>query len=461
MNYAAERAYIFDVLLREFLGLEFVAISEVRDDVSISWQDTATELRVKDVFFQTLAADWLKKQSLPELPLTQWQLPELFIASGNSTWNTLPVLFGKSLTSGSFFVRHDNSIDLGLDIFGSAFFMLTRYEETCSPRLDEFSRFPACASIAVRGGFLERPIVNEYLEIFWSCLQALRPGMVRKTREYRLDLSHDVDRIFDTRGEDWSVVLKNASGDIVKRRDIALAARRIYSKARSGGGDFRHEPCNTFDFIMDCSEQYGIRSAFYFIVHQGAEELDGDYAIDMPWVRSMLRHIHARGHELGLHGSYISYDDPAQIAAEFQRIQTIAEEEGIHQSSWGGRQHYLRWDAGTTWQGWEDAGLAYDSTLAFPEAVGFRSGTCYEYPAFNLLSRCALKLYERPLVIMETSLFSEHYMNLSADDALETIDRLSSLCRRFDGSFTLLWHNDNLVQARQKKLYRNALELAG
>ena len=47
------------------------------------------------------------------------------------------------------------------------------------------------------------------------------------------------------------------------------------------------------------------------------------------------------------------------------------------------RQHYLRWRAPTTWQNWEDAGLDYDSTVGYADHVGFRAGTCYEYPIFN------------------------------------------------------------------------------
>ena len=460
-NRAEERAYIFDVMFVEFLGLEYTAVPEERDDVSISFPDAGAELCVADVLFRTSEADWLQSQSLPLLPLEQWKLPEDIAGPTNIGWETVPVIYGKRSDSGNFIARYNGKIDLGLDVFGSAFFMLTRYEEVSSTVLDEFGRFPASASLASRSDFLERPIVNEYLEVLWACLQALQPGLSRKSPEYQLVVSHDVDRIFDTRGTAWSTVARNAIGDITKRRDVALAMKRICSKALSVSGNYRHEPSNTFDFIMDCSEEHGVRSAFFFMTHQGASGMDGDYVLDTPWVRSLLRHINARGHELGLHGSYDSYNDPAQIVAELATLQTVAEEEGVCQAVWGGRQHYLRWSADTTWQAWEDAGLAYDSTLAVPETVGFRCGTCFEYPVFNLHSRRKLRLRERPLAVMETTMFSENYMKLSAGDALDTIGRISATCRRFGGLFTMLWHNDSLTESRQKRIYRDALELAG
>ena len=106
---------------------------------------------------------------------------------------------------------------------------------------------------------------------------------------------------------------------------------------------------------------------------------------------------------------------------------------------------------------WNDAGLAYDSTLGFPEAAGFRCGTSFEYPVFNLQSRQKLELRERPLIVMETSLFSSSYMGLSERRALEKIVQLSDVCRSFGGQFTMLWHNDNLVTRRQRALYLEAL----
>ena len=58
-------------------------------------------------------------------------------------------------------------------------FMLSRYEEVVKSDRDRFDRFPASASLAAQEGFLNRPIVNEYLEILWACLIRLWPQMQR------------------------------------------------------------------------------------------------------------------------------------------------------------------------------------------------------------------------------------------------------------------------------------------
>ena len=43
--------------------------------------------------------------------------------------------------------------------------MLSRYEELITKDRDQHNRFPATASVAFKAGFLDRPIVSEYLEI--------------------------------------------------------------------------------------------------------------------------------------------------------------------------------------------------------------------------------------------------------------------------------------------------------
>ena len=84
-----------------------------------------------------------------------------------------------------------------------------------------------------------------------------------------------------------------------------------------------------------------------------------------------MRRIHERGHEIGLHPSYNTFVHPERIAREGQRLQRICMEEGIEQSEWGGRMHFLRWQWPTTAYGWEQAGFQYDSTLSYADRPGF------------------------------------------------------------------------------------------
>jgi hypothetical protein len=124
---------------------------------------------------------------------------------------------------------------------------------------------------------------------------------------------------------------------------------------------------------------------------------------------------------------------------------------GIRQSAWGGRQHYLRWENPSTWCNWETAGLDYDTTLAYADRIGFRTGTCHEYGVFDLLERRPLRLRERPFQVMDRSLFE--YMRLPADAAMDAVVGVATECRRYGGTLGILWHNNQPLTARDKRWY--------
>jgi len=456
-GYMKERSYIFRIIFEEFLGLSYECLECPGDTAQIRPAQVCEEgvLSWPDILFQTSPKNWLTEASLPKTPLPVWNvsrdLPEVILVK-----ETIPVIYGRLVNGKSWFVQNEKIIQLGVDILGSVFFMLTRYEEVVLPFRDEHGRFPAKMSLAYREGFLDRPIVDEYVEILWACMKRLWPRLKRKDRNYQVFLSHDVDCLAGAMGKPWISVLRGISGDLAKRRDLGLAWRRFKAKVT---GQYAVDPANTFDFIMNASEQYGLKSAFYFKTDSSDSRFDENYSLDSPWARKLLSRIHKRGHEIGLHTSYNAYKDPVQTRAEFETLLRVADKLHIVQDQWGGRQHYLRWENPITWQIWEDAGLNYDTTVGFAEHVGFRCGTCRDFPVFNLRTRKALRLRERPLIVMDATLLAPQYMALKFEQALEKIERLSDTCRRYGGNFTLLWHNTSFLHPYHRKLYLRILEV--
>ncbi len=312
-------------------------------------------------------------------------------------------------------------------------------------------RFAATSSLALAEGFLELPVVDAYVEVLWSALHRLWPRLERRRRQYRVALSHDVDRPVASAGRSVPALVRQLGADALVRRDPELAARRLRSWTGLRRGEHRLDPYNTFDFLMDVSERHGMVGAFYFLAMKEPTGLDGLYTLEQPWMESLVSRIHERGHEIGLHPSYHSYLDAERTKAEFLRLRQAAERLGVSQERWGGRQHYLRWENPVTWANWEAAGLDYDSTLAYADRIGFRAGTCHEFPTFHLLERRPLRLRERPLHVMDQALFK--YMGLSSHVAFESVLELARECRRYDGTLTLIWHNSSLPGARQKHWY--------
>jgi hypothetical protein len=343
------------------------------------------------------------------------------------------------------------------DILGLAYWMLNRMEEIGRKDLDHHARFPATASHAYKYDYLERPVVDEWLQILEQVIQRQWPQIQIAKKCFSLKVSHDVDRPSLYGFKSWWSNIRGVAGDML-RRDLRHAALAPWVRLTTKDQLHPSDPANTFDWIMDVSEAHGMTSAFYFICGRTAPELDADYEPEHPAIRALMRRINQRGHEIGLHPSYGTYQSPALLRAEADRLRRIAAAEGIEQSGWGGRMHYLRWEHPTTLRAWDDAGMAYDSSLGYADRPGFRCGTCFEYPAYDPIANKSLSLRIRPLIAMETTILAPHYLGLgTGKSGKQKFEQLKRACQAVGGCFTLLWHNCQFEKLEERRLYQQLL----
>ncbi|WP_439686866.1 Polysaccharide deacetylase [Cupriavidus oxalaticus] len=344
------------------------------------------------------------------------------------------------------------------DILGLCYWMLSRQEEVGRTDLDYHDRFPASASHARRHGYLERPVVDEWLDLLGQVFKRQWPALALAQHQFSMRVSHDVDVPSRYGFASPARIVRRMAGDILVRKDF-LSVLQV-PQVRLGTRDALHpgDRTNTFDWIMDVSERHGLVSAFYFICGRTDPVKDADYEPEHPAIRKLLQRIHERGHEIGLHPSFNTYRAPEAIRQEAERLRRICEEEHISQPVWGGRMHYLRWEHPTTMLGWEQAGMTYDSTLSYADHAGFRCGTCFEYPAFDPVAGRALQLRIRPLVAMEATIIGSDYMGLGTGEAAwNKLRDLKDTCKAVGGCFTMLWHNSTLGSKRERALYQAIL----
>lgn len=438
-------------MFEEFLGQSFLLIKDetCQGIFKISTDDFETEIILPNILLGK-SNNVLDASFIPLLPLRIRNLSD--IQSRDSLFsNTIPVLFGRE----TFVLWNARQIksEICIDILGSIFFCLTRLEEYKSKALDDFDRYQYKESILFKANIHERAIVNEYLEILWSLLIQKYPVLKRKVRTYKVKLSHDVD-IPQSLDFNLSRLFKNIIADIVIRKSPRLVLQRLKGKLTSGVKKYDYDPNNNFDFIMDISEKMGLKSHFNFITVDGKGNIDGSYDIDTPFFHNLLKKINNRGHVIGLHPSYFSFDNKAMIQEQFVKLKNICEKNGITQSLWGGRHHFLRWKNPITWQIWEDVGLNYDSSVGFGNILGFRSGTCYPYSTYNLETRQHLKLIEYPLIYMDVNAFAN-----SKFTEQELSKKLADTVRFFNGEFTFLYHNNYIISTTEKVKYIELLKI--
>ncbi|MFZ0340019.1 MAG: hypothetical protein WAL45_18465 [Terracidiphilus sp.] len=163
----------------------------------------------------------------------------------------------------------------------------------------------------------------------------------------------------------------------------------------------------------------------YRAARYGAEDIAGLIADAM-----------ANGCEVGLHG-IDAWADCARGREELEKIRQISGCAEI-----GSRMHWLYFDESAPLT-LERAGIDYDSTIGYREAVGFRAGITQAYKPLQ-----AKRLLELPLHAMDTALFYPAYLGLTSDNATKVLNRLTDQVERFGGCLVINWHDRSLAPER-------------
>jgi hypothetical protein len=429
-RFVPEKKYVFHVLLEILLELNWQAHFSEKPTTDAHGHPVTRirlpngrDILIEDHFFEHFQeGNYLKVENIPA---TIASAPHPFLQDAS-----LHFIFGRPhYTFGEGFIQ------CGGDLFGSAFFMLTRWEEYANPTRDTHGRFPGSAALSVRTHFIRQPVVNEYAALLSAFFQKAgwQPPPLR--RRFRVVPTCDVDTpLLWWSGADR---FRTLAGSLVRRGDVSefwyWLRGPIWQKK---------DPNDTFDDLMQQAEQRGEVFHFNFLGHR-VPSSDCYYPVEHPFVRALAQKMIQRGHIVGFHPSYESFEQPALFARELESLRQLTPELAQSQGHWtSGRQHYLRFAAPFTWQLWADHGMQWDSTLGYSDEEGFRCGICVPFPVFNFLTRQMLPLRERPLIAMDVTLAL--YKKYTPSHASDVLAQLRRTVQEHAGEWVWLWHNSSL-----------------
>ena len=438
------------VIIYERFGHRFQLEQNSQDDLRLSIEDSR-----KSIVFDTLIPDFFTDTS--DLSYCEW----------NASCESFAPVLGKPLPapglnelSAPLIEQTADGYNIHYDILGLTYWMLSRQEEVGCTDLDEHGRFPASSSHAFKFGYLERPVVDEWLDILGQVLTRLWPQLTLKQHQPRTLVSCDIDNPYLCYSKSFRKTARVVLGDLFKRRSPLAALKTLYRYNQIRCGNYNSDPyMSALDWIMDVNEAVGNKVSFNFITEQLDLTYDGCYSMGEPVIRDLLQRIYTRGHELGLHTSYTTIHDMEQTQREAEILRKVMDEEGISQRKLGGRQHYLRWETPTTAHNLDAAGMTYDSTLGYADRPGFRCGTCHEYPMIDPIDKKLLNVRQRPLVLMECSVIDMAYMGLGySEQSMKYMHMIKKHCYKVGGDFTLLWHNSHLRNKEDHSFYEELIQ---
>lgn len=236
----------------------------------------------------------------------------------------------------------------------------------------------------------------------------------------KVALSHDIDRIYKTH-QHFTRTLR-----ALKERNTKLLLYQFTSL-------FEKHPYWGFDDIIEVENKYAVRSTMFFLDESAKFKLLcpsewkialGRYKIFNKRIVNIMQWLDNNGWEIGVHGSYYSFNNENLLRKEKQNIESIIGHEVI-----GIRQHYLNLNS-TTWKKQYNTGFLYDSSWGLTNGIGFREE---KLKPFSPLQN---EFYVIPMAIMDSEF-------VKVENCWKKLDQIIKIIEENNSILVINWHNNS------------------
>ena len=326
----------------------------------------------------------------------------------------------------AFFKTSDS--DFPFDIFAAIFYLLSRYEEYLPHEKDMYGRFAHENSIAFKEGFLNKPVINIWLTDFSSSLKKFFPALTFKTKTFNFLPTYDIDIAYSFKHKGF---IRNLGGFIKSPSLERLAVLAGLKK----------DPFDSFDFMDKLHTEFNLNPVYFFLVATSGSLYDKNIS---PYSNAMWQLIkrHAKKYRSGLHPSWRSNNNFSILLKEKKILETAGKME-VNIS----RQHYIKMSMPQTYQELIKAGIEADYTMGYGSINGFRASVASTFYWYDLTTEKTTSLQLYPFCYMDANSFYEQ--DLDAGQALEELQYYLNECKKVNGFFISIFHNNFLGTDKQ------------
>lgn len=326
----------------------------------------------------------------------------------------------------AFFKTSDS--DFPFDIFAAIFYLLSRYEEYLPHEKDMYGRFAHENSISFKEGFLNKPVINIWLTDFSSSLKKIFPALTFKTKTFNFLPTYDIDIAYSFKHKGF---IRNLGGFIKSPSLERLAVLAGLKK----------DPFDSFDFMDKLHTEFNLNPVYFFLVATSGSLYDKNIS---PYSNAMWQLIkrHAKKYRSGLHPSWRSNNNFSILLKEKKILETAGKME-VNIS----RQHYIKMSMPQTYQELIKAGIEADYTMGYGSINGFRASVASTFYWYDLTTEKTTSLQLYPFCYMDANSFYEQ--DLDAGQALEELQYYLNECKKVNGFFISIFHNNFLGTDKQ------------
>ncbi len=269
-----------------------------------------------------------------------------------------------------FFAVSDNS-SIPFDIFAASFYLLSRYEEYLPHVKDEQGRFQASESLAFQEGFLELPVIDIWAQKFKKILRAKFPDYDFPEKTFLSENVVAVTEVFRYKEKGIIRVLLGLLMDVVQLKPKYVLHRfQVMLK-------FKRDPYDVYTKLLRFSKKHKLSMKFMFQVSDFSSH-DRNINYNRLQLQSLIKSV-ADYSEVGLQPGYYANEKFPILKEEKKRLENILKRPVL--SALNSKYNLLLPDA---YNHMVELDLKNDYSMGYPEALGFRAGTCSPFLFYDI-----------------------------------------------------------------------------
>ena len=317
--------------------------------------------------------------------------------------------------------------DLPFDIFAASFYLLSRYEEYLPHQKDMYGRYAHENSLAFREGFLDKPVVNHWLQYLKEKLKERFLSFVPYSSAFTFLPTYDIDEAYSYKHKEWWRSAGAAVRDLLRGNMNGFVVRRKVLNNKES------DPFDSYAWMDDLHRPYKFKPRYFFLVAEKRSKYDKNILPGEIAMQTLIRH-HADKYNIGIHPSWQSGDTALLLKNEIETIEHIATVK-ITSS----RQHFIRLTIPQTFRHLIKAGIKDDFSMGYGSINGFRASVASPFYWYDLEREEITYLLLHPFCYMEANSFYEQ--KFSPQQALEEMQHYLNEVKAVNGTLITIWHN--------------------
>lgn len=320
--------------------------------------------------------------------------------------------------------------DLPFDIFAASFYLLSRYEEYLPHKKDSYGRYAHENSLAFREGFLDRPLVNIWLQYFKDVLKERFPDLVLRSSSFLFLPTYDIDIAWSYKHKGWWRQAGGFARAIINGNWLSVKERIAVIRGK------QKDPFDAYGWMNRLHEKHQLKPYYFFLLAGKNGRYDKNISPDKKAMKELISD-HIIRYPAGIHPSWQSGDDEQLLRDEIARLAAINGNPVV-----SSRQHYIRFTLPDTFRKLIANQIGFDFSMGYGSINGFRASVATPFYWYDLAAESATNLLLFPFCFMEANSFYEQH--LSPQQALEEMKHYYKAVKQVQGTYVMIWHNSFL-----------------